>query len=292
MDRFLHVNGLRLRLIDDGGAALPLLLLHGLTANARSFDGLIAAGLGARFRVIAPDLRGRGASDDGDSYTLAAHAADVLGLLDALALDQVALVGHSFGGLLAFYLAATQPQRVSWIVALDAAIAAAQPRVREQLRPALARLGQVYPSFESYLATMRAAPYWGGWWDPLLESYYRADVVTHADGSVQARARPEAIAAVMDGVLAEDWPALVRAIRQPVLLINAPEPYGPPGAPPLLSEADARATVELLTHARYLQAPGNHMTMLYRDGARAIVAAIESFAAESSLGTGTNHKQT
>ncbi|WP_025745886.1 alpha/beta fold hydrolase [Kallotenue papyrolyticum] len=277
--RFLHTNGLRLHLLDYGGDGPPLLLLHGLTANAHAFDGLLAAGLGTRFRVLAPDLRGRGASDDDDSYTLADHAADVLALLDALRLARVALVGHSFGGLLAYYLAATHPQRVRCIVALDAAIAAADPRVRDQLQPALARLGQRYPSFEAYLATLRAAPYWGGWWDPLLESYYRADVRRQADGSVEPRPRPAAIAAVIEDVLAQDWSAIVRAVRQPVLLINAPGPYGPPGAPPLLSEADAHATVALLADGRYLRVPGNHMTMLYGPGARAIVKAIMGFLA-------------
>lgn len=278
-ERMIAGHGINLHVVDHGGAGLPLVLLHGLTANARAFDGLIAAGLGARFRLLAPDLRGRGASDDGPSYTLADHAADVLALLDALGLAQAALVGHSFGGLLAYYLAARHPQRVRCIVALDAAIAAADPRVRDQLKPALARLGNVYPSFEAYLATMRAAPYWGGWWDLLLESYYRADVTTDEDGSVRPRSRPDVIAAVMDGVLAEDWHAIVRAIRQPVLLINAPEPYGPPGAPPLLSEADARATVALLANGHYLRVPGNHMTMLYGAGARAIVKAIMGFLA-------------
>jgi pimeloyl-ACP methyl ester carboxylesterase len=281
-DRFIHASGLRLHVIDHAGGSPPLVLLHGLTANARSFEGLIRAGLSPRFRAIALDLRGRGASDDGDGYALPDHAADVIAALDSLDLDAVVLVGHSFGGLLAYYLAATHVDRVSHVVALDAAIAATHPRVRDQLRPALARLGQRYPSWEAYLAAVRAAPYWGGWWDPLLESYYRADVRTNDDGSVQARARPEAIEAAMDGVIALDWHAIIRSIRQPVLLINATGSYGPPGSPPLLSAEDTRATVELLTHGRYLQVPGNHMTMIFGAGAERAAGAITSFIEETT----------
>lgn len=276
-------NGIRLHYLDHGAAAEgapPLLLLPGLTANAHAFDGLVQAGLTARFRGLALDLRGRGASDKPESgYTMADHAADVIGLLDALSLAQVVPVGHSFGGLLALYLAAHFPQRISRLVILDAALSAASPRTREQIRPALARLGQVYPSWEEYLALIKQAPYLAGWeWDPTVESYYRADVQTNPDGTVQARAHPTHIAAAIEGVLAEDWRAILAAVRQPVLLIQAPGPYGPPEAPPIVSAEQAAETAAILADCRLIQAPGNHMTMLYGPGAHTIVAAIDSFA--------------
>ena len=109
-DRYLSANGIRLRYLDWPGGAPPIVPLHGLSANATSFVGLAAAGLSPRFRVIAPDLRGRGRSDaPPHGYRMADHAADVLGLLDALGLQRVVLGGHSFGAYLAIYLAATAP---------------------------------------------------------------------------------------------------------------------------------------------------------------------------------------
>src|SRR5512138_8093 len=85
MDRFIRTNGLQLHYLEHLGDGLPIVLLPGLTANAHAFDGLIQAGLSPRFHALALDLRGRGLSDaPEDGYTMADHAADVIGLLDAL----------------------------------------------------------------------------------------------------------------------------------------------------------------------------------------------------------------
>ncbi|HEX8185076.1 MAG TPA: alpha/beta hydrolase, partial [Blastocatellia bacterium] len=86
MDHFADVNDIQLHYIDYAGSEPVLVLLPGLTANAHAFDGLIQAGLNARFRVLAVDLRGRGLSDKpAVGYSMAQHAADVIALLDHLA---------------------------------------------------------------------------------------------------------------------------------------------------------------------------------------------------------------
>ena len=159
---------------------------------------------------------------------------------------------------------------------IDAA-ARLHPRVRELIQPSLDRLGVVHPSMEAYLATVRAAPQYAGWWDPLIDRYYRDDVTVDEAGRVRARADAGAIAAAVEGSLAVDWFALLPHIRQPVLLLNATGPYGPPGTPPVLPAEHARETAEALPDGRRVEIPGNHMTMLYGEGARRIVAAIEAF---------------
>jgi len=84
MSAFVETNGIKLHYLDYPGDGPAVVLAHGLTANCRSFD-VVAGHLAPRLRVIAPDLRGRGASDKpATGYTMADHAADVLGLLDAL----------------------------------------------------------------------------------------------------------------------------------------------------------------------------------------------------------------
>lgn len=256
-----------------------LLLMPGLTANRHAFDGLLTAGLAHHRRVLALDLRGRGMSDKpAGPYDLAAHAADVLGLIEALELERIVLGGHSFGGLLTLYMAARQPRRFERLLILDAALAATTPETRDLIKPALSRLGRQYPNWETYIALMRQAPYFSGWqWDPAIESYYRADVERLPDGTVQQRSQPEHIGAAIDAVVAEDWRALLARVHDPALLINAVEPYGPPGAPAVVPEAAAQETVAALANCHYVQVPGNHMTMLYGAGAVATVAAIEHF---------------
>ena len=129
------------------------------------------------------------------------HARDVLGLLDALGLRRVVMGGHSFGGLLTYWLAAYHPERVERCVVLDAP-AQVDPGVVEQIKPSLARLGTVYASWEEYLAFVKAMPYFDAdGWSPEIEGYYRADVRVGPDGRLEARSRPDHIHAAVEGTL-------------------------------------------------------------------------------------------
>jgi pimeloyl-ACP methyl ester carboxylesterase len=276
-DRFVEANGIRLRYLDWPGGAPPLVLLHGLSANANSFVGLAAAGLAPRFRVVAPDLRGRGRSDaPPHGYRMADHAADVIGLLDALGLDRVTLGGHSFGAYLALYIAAQFPGRVDRLVLLDAAMRM-NPQVREPIKPSLDRLGATYPSSAAYLDEMRRAPHVVGCWDWGLEGYFRAEIAELADGTARSATSAAAVAQALDGVVSEPWPAIVARAVQPALLVNAPGAYGPPGTPALVPEENARETAQALHHGRYVRVPGNHLTMLFGSNAHEVARAIQAF---------------
>lgn len=277
MDQFARVNNIKLHYLDHPGGEPPLVLMPGLTANAHAFDGLVRAGLSPRFRVLALDLRGRGLSDKPESgYSLAEHASDVMDLLDTLGLDRVVLGGHSFGGLLSFYMAAKYPQRVSKLVIIDAA-GTLHPKILELIKPSLDRLGKVMPSWDVYVETVKQAPYWLEYWDEDVENYYRFDVQINADGTVQSQSRPEAMYETMDYALAEPWDEHIATIQQPVVLLNAPGPYGPEGTPPVLPRVNAQATVEALTDARYVEIPGNHVTMLFGENSHRTVEAITAF---------------
>jgi len=117
-DGFIVVaDGLRLHYRDHAGSrdSPPLLCLHGLTRNARDF-ARFADRQSPRRRVIALDFRGRGLSDYDPlpaRYTPLTYAADVLQLLDQLALDRAVFVGTSLGGLVTMTLAAMAPQRIA-----------------------------------------------------------------------------------------------------------------------------------------------------------------------------------
>lgn len=282
MEQYAQVNNIQLHYFDYPGDGPPLLLMPGLTVNARCFDGLIQAGLSPALRVVAVDLRGRGLSDKPDSgYSMADHAADIIGLLDALKLEQVVMGGHSFGGLLSFYLASTQPERVSKLVIIDAA-GEMHPKVRELIKPSLDRLGQALPSWEAYLGAMKQMPFYDGWWDPAIESFYRADVEIREDGTVMARSKPEAILEAVDGALGEDWATHLANIKQPMLLLNALGPFGLAGAPPVLPKEQAMATVNAVANGRYVEIPGNHMTMIFGEGAKKMVETITAFVQETA----------
>src|SRR3954462_2715481 len=96
----VDVGGLRLHYAEAGGGE-PLVLLHGWPQHWWEWRHVIAP-LAERYRVICPDIRGLGWSEGRgigarmDDYSLRALTADLVGLLDALGLDRVRLVGHDW----------------------------------------------------------------------------------------------------------------------------------------------------------------------------------------------------
>jgi pimeloyl-ACP methyl ester carboxylesterase len=101
--------------------ARTVLCLHGLTRNSRDFEDL-APHLQKHFRVIAPDVRGRGLSardPNPQNYQPAIYLQDILTLIDTVAAQRVAVIGTSMGGLLAMMMAVRSGDRVSGLVLND-----------------------------------------------------------------------------------------------------------------------------------------------------------------------------
>ncbi len=107
--------------LDDGPAGgEPVLLLHGFPEGARCWAGVLPLLASAGLRVVAPDLRGYspGARPSAtEAYRLDLLRDDVLGLLDALDWPTAHLVGHDWGALVAWVLAARRPDRVRTLTA-------------------------------------------------------------------------------------------------------------------------------------------------------------------------------
>ncbi|MDP1843064.1 MAG: alpha/beta hydrolase [Sediminibacterium sp.] len=272
---FIKTNEIVLHYLDYGGEGENILLLHGLTANAHAFDGLIEAGLSNHFRVISVDLRGRGLSDHPVAgYDMQSHAADIIGLLEALNIESVHICGHSFGGFLGLYLAIYFSKKVKRLILLDAAVRM-HPQTKEMLGPALSRLGQRFESFENYIEIVKKAPYLHFWEEKML-SYYRADVKTNEDGTVTPRSTLDnMMEAVLKGSLGEPWAELIELNHKPTILINAPGVYTMGNA--LLPKDFAMETVEMMRDCSYVEVEGNHQTMLYGLGAKQIVKTIQEF---------------
>jgi pimeloyl-ACP methyl ester carboxylesterase len=120
-DRFVDANGLRLHYLDWGNdSAPPMLLLHGFTGHAHTWD-VLARALRDRFHVIALDQRGHGDSGwarDG-AYAPHDHARDIEGVLGRLGLRAVTLIGLSMGGRNAIAFTAAHPAHVEKLVIVD-----------------------------------------------------------------------------------------------------------------------------------------------------------------------------
>ena len=117
-ERWVSLPGLDL-FVREAGEGPPLLLLHGWPQHSAMWEPLIGE-LAGDFHVIAPDLRGFGRSEAPagpyDKHTL---AADVVALMDAEGIEKATIVGHDWGGWIAWLLALEHPERVERFADLD-----------------------------------------------------------------------------------------------------------------------------------------------------------------------------
>ena len=107
----------------------PVLVVHGVTNTGARYRRL-AEGELPGCRVIAPDLRGHGASIWDPPWDVGRHVADLIALLDAERIGRATVVGHSFGGMVAMELAAAAPDRVEGVALLDPACGIDPARAR------------------------------------------------------------------------------------------------------------------------------------------------------------------
>ena len=112
-------GGVRLRVYEQSNGSLPVLLLHGLTFRADTFDGL-SRRLGPEIQCWSADFRGHGASDRGKAPYLFADLVDdtVAVIRDGIGKPTV-LFGHSLGGAVALAVAASAPHWVKGLVISD-----------------------------------------------------------------------------------------------------------------------------------------------------------------------------
>ena len=208
----------RLRATRWPGPGVPVLLLHGLASSRRFWD-LVVPGLAGR-PVVALDQRGHGDSErPAGPYDAATVVGDALTVLDALGLSRVVVVGHSWGAGTALRLAATAPERVLAVVAVDggfvraADIAALRAEARERLTPP--RLALPPDQLRSVLSSGPLAP----WWSAEVEAAVLPLFAVGADGRARARLPFAAHMAIVDDLLEHDPSTLLPGVRCPAWLV-------------------------------------------------------------------------
>jgi len=117
------VNGLSLHCVEAGAAGRPLvILLHGFPEFWWAWRHQITPLAEAGYHVVAPDMRGYNTSDapqEVAAYSLDILAADVVALADACGAARCCLVGHDWGAVIGWWVAATSPQRIERVVLMN-----------------------------------------------------------------------------------------------------------------------------------------------------------------------------
>jgi pimeloyl-ACP methyl ester carboxylesterase len=228
-----------------------LVCVHGLTRTARDFDELARA-LCGRFRVVCPDIAGRGDSDrlvDPMLYGIPQYVADMVTLIARLDVEALSWVGTSMGGLIGMALAAQAGTPVARLVLNEAGPVIA--------KAALERIGSyvgrapTFPSLEKAEEYVRAvsAPFGrhsDEQWRFLTETWLRRN----DDGSYRASYDPaiaEPFRATMPEKDMELWP-IYDAIRCPTLVLRGAQSD-------LLSPDTARQMASRGPKARVVEIP-------------------------------------
>ena len=218
----------RMAYTEWGDARNPrvLVCVHGLTRNGRDFDALARA-MSAHYRVICPDVVGRGQSShlrDPAGYQIPQYVSDMVTLIARLGVERVDWVGISMGGLIGMALASLDGSPVGRLLLSDVG-----PVIKVD---ALQRLSDyvgadpVWSSFDEALAYVRqiSAPFGNldaAQWQHLAET----SVIRRADGRWAFRYDPR-IAAVFNSAFVDKdvdlWP-IYELIKCPALVVRGAE---------------------------------------------------------------------
>ena len=123
--REITAAGYRTNVHDHGEGNVPVMMIHGSGPGVTAWANwrLVIPELAKNRRVVAPDMLGFGYTErpEDNTYNRERWVAHAIGVMDALDLEKVDLVGNSFGGGLALALAIEQPQRVRRLVLMGSA---------------------------------------------------------------------------------------------------------------------------------------------------------------------------
>jgi pimeloyl-ACP methyl ester carboxylesterase len=217
---------------------------HGITASHVAWQA-VADALDGRVRLVAPDLRGRGASAGlPGPWGMKAHARDLVAVASHFDAERPLVVGHSMGGYVTSVMAAEHPDRVGRVLMIDGGLPLALPpglsaeeAVQAVIGPAMARLSMTFPTKEAYRDFWRNHPAIGPWWSPLVEAYVDYDL-TGTEPELHSRVSREAVVADSEDMLIDSTvgnalsrvQCVVEVLRAERGMLDNPEPLFPDSA--------------------------------------------------------------
>ncbi len=280
------VDGATIAALRWAGAAPAVVAIHGITANAWSWDP-VAHALNGALELVAVDLRGRGRSwTEPGPVGLRQHADDVAAVIEQIG-PPVVVVAHSMGTYVALLLAERHPAAVRSLVLVDGgtALYLPDPPLRDDgtvtpkdefidevldvsLGPVIDRIERVWPDRASYMAMWNQHPAFVAGISPELERILLADL-TETDGGF--RTMVDAAAVRLNGrelFADEEVRSALDRHPEPATLIRAE--FGLMGSPPPLIADD---TIDRYPQHRWIRADGfNHYTVMNSASGATMVA--------------------
>lgn len=243
----------------------PVVLLHGLLQTGAGMRHL-AEHLAMDREVLAPDLRGRGDSEQpANGYDPATMADDVAGLIERLGIDRPAVIGRLHGGLVAYHLAARRPELVSGVVLGDANPEVSHERA-DRLFAAIEALPPGFASLEEathfYEEGLRLSP-------ERAQHDIPSDLEPDADGGFRWRHNLDVVARIARATLPRaDWDVLAQ-VSCPALVLR--------GQGGQIRGETAERMLRTMPNARSQVIYGSRYDVFLGPGSEQTVAAIQLF---------------
>jgi pimeloyl-ACP methyl ester carboxylesterase len=240
----IEARGIAFNYLEWGDpAAPPMVLLHGLTGHAHTWDHA-ATQLAERYRLLVPDQRGHGDTDHVETYRTQDFVDDLDALAEVWNIDQFVLMGLSMGGHNAMAYAAAHPARVSRLIVVD--IPPRMDRSRAPNWDVISRLAETghhrYLTFDEAFADARAgnptAP------DENLRYRTMLNLNTVEDGTMMLKYDPRAPARWEPA----DLTAVLPSITAPVLIVRG-------GLTTVLPRSSADAMTAMFPDAELVEVP-------------------------------------
>jgi pimeloyl-ACP methyl ester carboxylesterase len=227
----ITVNGATIH-YETAGTGFPLVLLHGIGSNSRSWRRQIAA-LSSGFRVIAWDAPGYGKSSDPVGPPSMRFYADCLRrLIDSLDLKQIFLLGHSTGGVIAQEFYRTNADCVRTLILADTRCLGSQSTLEQRLK-------SIRTMTAAQLAEERA---------PKLLSRHAPPALINEVASIMSQVRRTGYEFAAIALAESDTREVLRNLRSPTLLIWGSEDE----ITPVWEEVPAGARLEIIQGAGHL----------------------------------------
>ncbi|MCA1300480.1 alpha/beta fold hydrolase [Stappia indica] len=205
--------------VHRAGKGAPVALLHGSGAGVSAWANWrkVIAPLSEDFDIVAPDIAGFGATEmkPDTQYNIMLWVEHFVGVLDALGLEKVSVVGNSFGGALGLMTAINHPERIERLVLLGT------PCGRFPLTDGLRAQGEFDGTMDSLRRAMSFFPY-----DPsfvtedLIQARFEAAT---RDGALEAFRKlmppPEGEAPIVRGIPEK----MLRTVKHPALILHGRE---------------------------------------------------------------------
>jgi pimeloyl-ACP methyl ester carboxylesterase len=239
------------------------------------------------YDIIAPDLRGRGASSSvRGGYGLKAHENDLRQIINYFSSKPVTLVGHSMGAYIGVQFAVNFPEYLERLILVDGGIALPRPLdvepeayLLKTLGPALDRLSLEFDDREAYFNFWRAHPSFSDPtnWSEGVEHFLDYDLEPAKSGRFKSRVAKDAVFKDGGELMAARMVTLIDKVKAPMLLLTA-ERGLLNQEKPMLPVAAVKEKVTLLDHLAWQEIPNtNHYSITLSTGIVPVSVAIQDF---------------